>query len=46
MKNIVFFSVFRQGDQGKYWYAVLGGSLDVRIQAEGDIKVIVLIFLT
>lgn len=34
------FSVFRQGDTGKCWYAVLTGSLDVRIsQPDADPKV-------
>lgn len=25
--------VFRAGEQGRYWYAVLGGSLEVRYHA-------------
>lgn len=37
---IFFISVFRQGDTGKCWYAVLAGSLDVRIsQPDADPKV-------
>lgn len=36
----IFFPVFRQGDTGKCWYAVLAGSLDVRIsQPDADPKV-------
>lgn len=26
-------SVFRAGEQGRYWYAVLGGQLEVRYHA-------------
>lgn len=25
-----YFTVFRAGEQGRFWYAVLGGSLEVR----------------
>ncbi|XP_031350582.1 rap guanine nucleotide exchange factor 4-like [Photinus pyralis] len=33
-------TLFRQGDTGKCWYAVMGGILDVRItQPEADAKV-------
>lgn len=40
-----FVSVFRQGDAGKCWYAVLTGSLDVKIaQADGDPKVSYLLY--
>lgn len=28
-----YFSVFRAGEQGRFWYAVLGGSLEVRYHA-------------
>lgn len=27
------FAVFRAGEQGRFWYAVLGGSLEVRYHA-------------
>lgn len=29
-------SVFRAGEQGRFWYAVLGGSLEVRYHAHSD----------
>lgn len=36
----IFISVFRQGDKGKCWYAVMSGTLEVRInQPETDPKV-------
>lgn len=28
--------VFRAGEQGRFWYAVLGGSLEVRYHAHSD----------
>lgn len=28
-----FIAVFRAGEQGRFWYAVLGGSLEVRYHA-------------
>ena len=28
--------VFRAGEQGRYWYAVLGGQLEVRYHAAAD----------
>lgn len=35
------FEVFRAGEQGRFWYAVLGGQLEVRYHAsaENDKKV-------
>lgn len=37
---LYFVSVFRQGDTGKCWYAVLAGALEVRINnPETDMKV-------
>lgn len=30
---ILVLSVFRAGEQGRFWYAVLGGSLEVRYHA-------------
>lgn len=40
-----FISVFRQGDKGKCWYAVMSGTLEVRInQPECDAKVSRVIF--
>lgn len=34
--------MFRAGEEGRFWYAVLGGQLEVRYhtQADGDGKVI------
>jgi len=32
-------SVFRQGDVGTNWYAVLSGSLDMNVSETGDSKV-------
>lgn len=29
-------AVFRAGEQGRFWYAVLGGSLEVRYHAHSD----------
>ncbi|CAG9761172.1 unnamed protein product [Ceutorhynchus assimilis] len=35
-------TLFRQGDSGKCWYAVMSGSLSVRVShPEADLKVIV-----
>ncbi|KAH8348850.1 hypothetical protein KR084_011852 [Drosophila pseudotakahashii] len=31
-----FSPVFRAGEQGRFWYAVLGGSLEVRYHAHAD----------
>lgn len=31
--NFTYGSVFRAGEQGRYWYAVLGGQLEVRYHA-------------
>lgn len=31
--SFVYFVVFRAGEQGRFWYAVLGGSLEVRYHA-------------
>lgn len=42
MITILFFtgiSVFRQGDIGCYWYAVLSGTLDVNVSATGKYEV-------
>ena len=33
------FPVFRQGDIGFYWYAVLSGSLDVKVSKTGKYEV-------
>lgn len=30
---LIFIVVFRAGEQGRFWYAVLGGSLEVRYHA-------------
>lgn len=30
---LIFIAVFRAGEQGRFWYAVLGGSLEVRYHA-------------
>jgi len=35
----LFLSVFRQGDVGTNWYAVLSGSLDMNVSETGDSKV-------
>lgn len=37
----ILFKVFRAGEQGRFWYAVLGGQLEVRYHAaaDGDTKV-------
>ena len=34
-----YLSVFRQGDVGTNWYAVLSGSLDMNVSETGDSKV-------
>jgi len=34
-----YFVVFRQGDVGTNWYAVLSGSLDMNVSETGDSKV-------
>jgi len=39
-------SVFRQGDVGTNWYAVLSGSLDMNVSETGDSKVTLVIILT
>ena len=36
---IVIFVVFRQGDIGTNWYAVLSGSLNVNVSETGNLKV-------
>lgn len=33
IKFNTFIAVFRAGEQGRFWYAVLGGSLEVRYHA-------------
>ena len=38
-------SVFRQGDVGTNWYAVLSGSLDMNVSETGDSKVSLLLLL-
>lgn len=38
--SLFYFLVFRAGEQGRFWYAVLGGSLEVRYHAtDADGKV-------
>ncbi len=39
--TVFAFTVFRQGDLGTNWYAVLSGSLDVNISETGEAKVLV-----
>ena len=37
--NILTFAVFRQGDIGCYWYAVLSGTVDVNLSESGKFEV-------
>jgi len=37
--DAAYLSVFRQGDVGTNWYAVLSGSLDMNVSETGDSKV-------
>jgi len=43
--SCVSVSVFRQGDVGTNWYAVLSGSLDMNVSETGDSKVSLLLLL-
>jgi hypothetical protein len=33
-----FRKVFRAGEQGRFWYAVLGGQLEVRYHAAAEVE--------
>lgn len=44
-KDLLSFSVYRQGDIGTSWYAVLSGSLDVKISETSSHQVSVIFFL-
>ena len=37
--SYICISVFRQGDIGYYWYAVLSGTLDVNVSETGKFEV-------
>ena len=39
IRSYTHMSVFRQGDVGTNWYAVLSGSLDMNVSETGDAKV-------
>ena len=39
IRSYTCMSVFRQGDVGTNWYAVLSGSLDMNVSETGDAKV-------